>query len=579
MILQALHQYYERLTNSSNSEVPPYGFSREKIHFAIEIDDGGNFIRDLDIRGGTENKKSPKEMIVPAGGGKKSVNIRPNFLWGNTSYVLGFDSKGNPKRTKHCFEEFKKYQHEVGDGLDDEGMKAVLEFLDKWNPESVRKLKYLDEMIGMNVVFKLDKELNFIHERSAIKERWVKQYSQETAQSKGVCLVTGKEEVIVRIHSPIKGVKNAQPSGAAIVSFNKDAFTSYHKTQGYNASIGKRAEFSYTTALNYLLRFDSSQKIHIGDTTTVFWAAKESPVEGFLGKIFDPRDDHGESPEIRLFLEAVREGRKPNNIDSDNQFFILGLAPNESRLAVRFWHVSTVGDIASKIGQHFQDLRIAKESDNQLDYPGMWHLLMETLPKRKGSKREMEDVPPLLSSALMRSILTGLVYPRMLLSSVIERIRLDGDLNYYRAAIIKACLVRKYRIMNQPLEVKMTLNKDSTNVAYRLGRLFAVLEEAQKTAILDVKANIKDRYYSSASATPKVVFPVLLRLAQHHLQKSDFRILLEKYIQEIVSPIQEFPAHLSLDEQGLFALGYYHQKKEKKDIYTKSERKEETSHV
>lgn len=563
MILQALSEYYDRLKDNPDVHIPLYGFSREKIHFAIEIDRKGKLLRYLDIRGGVQNKKSPNEMIVPAGV-KKSVNISPNFLWGKTAYVLGIDDKGKPERIAQCFEEFKKYQHQIGDGLDDEGMKAVLKFLDKWTPASAGKLKNMSEVIGANLVFKLEGELGFVHDRSKIKEAWGKQYSQKNAAAKGVCLVTGTRQVIARIHSSIKGVRNAQTSGAAIVSFNLEAVTSYDKTQNYNAPVGESAAFSYTTALNHLLRFNSLQRIQIGDATTIFWAKKESPVEGFLGRIFDPRDDSGESPEIKRFLEAVRDGQKPKDIDGSNKFYILGLSPNVSRLAVRFWHVSSVEDIASKVGQHFQDLSIVKSFDSDKEYPGIWWLLKETV-------RDSKDIPPLLAGAVMRSILTGTAYPQTWLSSVIGRIKADGEVNYYRAAIMKACLVRKYRIANQPMEVGMSLNKSSINAGYRLGRLFAVLEKAQKDAIPGANATIKDRFYGSASATPKVVFPVLLRLAQHHIQKSNFRIALEKDIQEIVSMVKDFPAHLSLDDQGFFALGYYHQKK---DIYTKTEDKQ-----
>lgn len=284
--------------------------------------------------------------------------------------------------------------------------------------------------------------------------------------------------------------------------------------------------------------------------------------------IFDPQDDSGDTMDIRLFLEAVRDGKMPSEIgDPDIKFYILGLSPNASRLSVRFWHVSTVGDIGARIGQHFKDLSIIKNYDSDPEFPGMWQLLRETAMLRKS-----DNISSVLAGSVMRSILTGTAYPQSLLTAIINRIRADQTVNYLRAALIKACLVRKYRITNKSMEVTMALNKESTNIAYLLGRLFAALEKAQKDAIPGANTTIKDRFYGSASATPRIVFPQLLRLAQHHIQKAEYGRNADKMIEEIMQGIQEFPAHLSLDDQGLFSIGYYHQRKA---FYTKTAEKKE----
>ncbi|MBI2094697.1 MAG: type I-C CRISPR-associated protein Cas8c/Csd1 [Candidatus Omnitrophica bacterium] len=564
MILQALNQYYERLSKDESATIPLFGFSEEKISFVLVVSPQGKLLQTRDIRRQIKNKLVPQLMNVPEAvirtSGKKS-----NFIWDKTQYILGAGIENNKDELQKCFGIFQKLQCEIGNEIDDEGMMAVLKFLDHWAPNNAYKIPNWEEVAGKNLIFQLDGQRQYIHERPKIRQAWLKFHNRNRSSVIGTCLVTGERRSIAQLHSPLGGFADQ----VRLVSFNKDSFISYGKEQNVNAPVGEEPAFNYATSLNYLLNFDSRQKIQIADSTVVFWAERRSPMEGFLGRIVDSKDDSGETPEIKHFLEAVREGKKPKNLDGANKFYILGLSPNVSRLAVRFWFVSTVDDIALKIGQHFQDLSVIKSFDSDKEFPGIWWLLKETV-------RDSKDIPPLLVGAMMRSILTGAAYPQTLLSSVIGRIRADGNVNYYRAAIIKACLVRKYRIMNQPMEVGMTLNKDSTSAAYRLGRLFAVLEKAQKDAIPAANATIKDRFYGSASATPKVVFPLLLRLAQHHIQKSNFRISLEKDIQEIVSGVKEFPAHLSLDEQGLFALGYYHQKK---DIYTKSEKKEEASHV
>ncbi|QTA93786.1 type I-C CRISPR-associated protein Cas8c/Csd1 [Desulfonema magnum] len=576
MILHSLNNYYNRLKDDSETDIPLFGFGSQKFYFALLLNRKGELLQPLDLRDESKKKPIPRTLIVPQEMEERSGSkIAPHFMWDNTMYVLGNDNKGKPKRSSEAFEAFKKFHHDLCDGMDDQGMKAVLNFLDSWDPEHAPNLKHWDEMSGMNIVFQLDGDLQYVHERPEVRETWLRCLEEKGSGVIANCLVNGKKTSVARLHPAIKGVRGAQQKGAAIVSFNLDAFLSYGKTQSFNAPVSEEAVFAYTAALNYLLRPESRQKVQIGDASTIFWTERASPVEGFMGVILEPKDDSGDMKDVREFLEAARDGKKPHGIDPDIEFYILGLSPNASRLSVRFWHVSTVGDIRSKIGQHFRDLSIIKNYDNDPDYPGMWQLLRETATLRKS-----ENISPLLAGAMMRSILTGEAYPRGLLTAIITRIRADQTVSYLRAAMIKAFLVRKFRI-NKPsdMEVDMSLNEETTNVAYRLGRLFAVLEKAQVDAHKPAKINatIKDRYYGSASATPRSVFPQLLRLTQNHLKKiksnnkgRDWGT--DKKIENIMQGIKEFPPHLNLDEQGFFALGYYHQKPV---LYLKSEKNKE----
>jgi len=575
MIIQALNEYYKRLKQQDlNDHIPSFGFSSEKIYFALVISNSGKLVDVKDLREKGDKKNIPKQLLVPAPN-KKSCGIDPNFMWGNTGYVLGSDKKEHKdkNRPKKMFRAFKEFHHSLGDGIDDIGMNAVLKFIDSWQPKESKNLKYWEEMAGMNLVFQLDGERRYIHEHEAIKKKWIKYCRENQSDYQAFCLVSGQKKPIARLHPSIKGIKNAQSSGASIVSFNLDSFCSYNKKQSFNAPVSEDITFNYTTALNYLLRFDSRQKVQIGDTTTVFWAEGRTPFEGFLKDILDPQNNqidlgsmHGD---IRIFLEAVREGKMPKEIENTKnmKFYILGLSPNTSRLSVRFWYISTVEDISSKIGQHFRDLAIIRNYDNEPEFPGIWHLLRETATQGKS-----ENISPLLAGALIRSILTGLRYPSGILTTVLERIRANQKINYLRAALIKAYIVRNSRFQNKKERevISMSLDKEERNIGYRLGRLFAILEKAQKDAVPGANTTIKDRYYGSASATPAIVFPQLLRLAQHHIQKSDYGINIDKQIEDIVQDIQKFPSHLSLEDQGIFALGYYHQKK---DFYKKLEKK------
>lgn len=566
MILHALNDYYDRLKDDPSMDIPLHGFSRQPIHFALLISLEGKLLQVTDLREIQGAKQVAKQLIVPEPV-KKSVNIAANFLWGNTGYVLGTDNKEKPDRAYKTFDAFKKLHNTMGATWTDDGMQAVLQFLNQWNPEDAHKLHNWEEIAGKNVVFRLDGDLRFIHERPMIQEKWLKKLNETGSAVTGYCLVTGMQAPIARLHPDIKGVRDAQPKGASLVSFNLDAFSSYDKTQNYNAPISEHVAFTYTTVLNHLLRFESRQRIQVGDATTVFWTERDSPVEGFMGLIFDPKNDSGDNQDIRLFLEAVREGKYLPNIDADINFYVLGLSPNASRLSVRFWHVSTVGEISAKIGQHFNDLSIVKSYDADPEFPGMWLLLRETAIQRTTS-----NIPPLLAGAVMRSILTGAPYPQTLLSLIISRIRADQIINYMRASIIKACIVRNFRANNLTEEVTMTVNKDSTNIAYRLGRLFAALERVQREAVPGANTTIKDRFYGSASATPRSVFPQLIRLSQHHIQKAQFGGITDKLIEEIMGGIEAFPAHLKLDDQGMFALGYYQQRQA---FYSKSTDKKE----
>jgi len=571
MILPALNNYYDRLRTSADADIPLLGFSSQKMHFALLLNHDGKLLQVRDLRETQGKRLLPTQMTVPEAV-IRAVNIAANFMWDNTGYVLGADNKGNPERSMKTFKAFKKLHHDIGEGLDDEGMVAVLRFVDSWNPANAPELEYWEDMVaGANLVFQLDGEFRYIHDRPKIKDAWLKNYSDNSSGVVATCLVCGEEKHVARLHPKIKGVRGSQSTGAAIVSFNLDAFQSYGKEQSFNAPISEDITFNYTTALNHLLRFESRQKVQIGDAATVFWTERESPIEGFMGMILSPQDDSGDLKEVRDFLEAVRDGKElPKNIDdTDMKFYILGLSPNASRLSVRFWHVSTVEDISAKIGLHFKDLSIIKNYDNDPDFPGMWQLLRGTAVLRKS-----ENISPVLSGSIIRSIMTGAVYPQSLMTTIIGRIRADQEINYLRAAMIKACLVRKYRINQISKEVTMALDKESTNIAYRLGRLFAVLEKAQRDAIPGANTTIKDSFYGSASATPRIVFPRLLRLAQHHTQKAKYGRNTDKMIEEIMQDIQAFPAHLSLDDQGLFAIGYYHQRK---DLYIKSDKKEDNN--
>lgn len=568
MILQALNNYYQRLLGDPEITIAKPGFSTEKISGVIVIDKRGNLVQLKDIRTGEGKKKYSVPMEVPQSSKRtgQKAHEYPFFLWDNTGFVLGKDDKGDDDKSKLKFENFKNRHFELLNDCRDEAAKPLLTFLGKWNPDDCEKLPDWENFQGQNIVFQIDGEREYLHQKKFFKQIWTDNRGDGNVKYiEGVCAIKGQKALIPNIHPAIKGVKDAQTCGAAIVSFNKDSFCSYNKDQNYNAPISKEVVFSYSTALKYLL---SRQKIQIGDATTIFWTERDSPLEGIFGMALDPHEaELSDNAELRDFLQAVRAGKHLPSLDEGVKFFVLGLSPNNSRLSVRFWHVSNVGDISEKLGQHFRDLHIVKQfGDKDPDFPGMWRLLNETT-----NKKSKDGPPPLLAGALTRSILEGTAYPQSILSLILNRIRADQNINYVRAAIVKAILIRKARIFNKKeLEVTMALDTENKKPAYLLGRLFAVLEKVQQEAIPGAKSTIKDRFYGSASATPRVVFPQLLRLAQHHIQKAEYGFNSDKRIEAIICDIQEFPAHLAIDQQGLFAIGYYHQRQ---DLFQKKQDK------
>jgi CRISPR-associated protein Csd1 len=558
MILQALKELYDRKIKEDDG-IPLSGFSREKVSHELVIDENSKIIQINDIRQkGDKGKLFPKQLVVPEAQ-KRSANIAPNFLWDNTKYVLGI---GKEELSEETFEAFKELAHKIGDTIDDIEMKAVLKFLDQWDPNNIENRKLIDPIAGSNLVFRVSGRTSYIHDNPQITEAWLKYCASKEDSDKGMCLVLGKEALIARLHPPIRGVRDAQSSGANIVNFNLPAFCSYGKEQGYNAPVSKEAAFAYTTVLNYLLS-DSRRRIQIGDATTVFWAEKPSPLEDWLSEIFNPQqEDTATISEVRMFLESLKDGKMPDDIESGTKFYILGLSPNASRLSIRFWYAGTVGDLSQKIAKHFRDIAIERQYDKDREFPSLWQLLSQT-----ALRGETKNINPLLSGEFMKSLLMGYNYPLTMLSALLERVRAGGDINYLKVSMIKGILVRNYG-----KEVKMSLDKENKETAYLLGRLFAVMEKAQQDALGEnLNATIKDKYYSSASSTPVAAFPILLRLNKYHTSKGEHGGYYDSLIAEIMEelPAKKFPAHLSLEEQGLFAVGYYHQRN---DFYKKREK-------
>jgi len=558
MLLQALTSYYDRLEQARAEGLPPYGFSTEKISFCIVLNRNGSVHVIEDVRIPQGKKLLPRPLIVPHRG-TRSSGVQANFLWDNTGYAIGADGKGHPERTRRTFDAFVSLHRDLAPLVEnDEGFALVLKFLNSWDPERAESLDNWDEIRSRNVVFRVRGEDSYVHESHPVQSAW-RQFLKATSDAAdGQCLVTGAQGHIARLHDLISGFPGAQTSGAGIVSFNQPAFESYGREQSFNAPVAVETVFKYTTALDRLVR-DRRHRIALAGDTILFWTDRPTPIEEFFGPVvegFRPEDE-GLRDRVRVFFERLGQGKPPTD-DLDGgptRFFVVGIAPNAARLSIRFWHDTTVSDLCQRLAEHVSDLSIAGDDELPLT---IRDLVAET-------SRDPKDAPPLLAGALLRSILAGAPYPEGLYAAVLRRIRADGKMTRARAAILKAHLVRKLRRTRSPMEVAVSLDPTNPDPAYQLGRLFAALEKIQKDALgHTVNATIKDRFFGAASATPAMVFPRLVRLSQHHLAKIDnpaWRTAHEKRLGEIFGriPARSFPRHLNLDQQGLFAIAYYHQ--------------------
>lgn len=575
MILQALVRHYEDL-KTQNLIAPP-GWSLSKISYALTIDENGKLISvaSLLIPEAKGNKKVPQQMNLPAPV-KRASNIKPNFLWDNSAYILGFDGKGKPENAKKRFAAAKKFHNQLLANVDSDPARAVLKFFENWdleNAENHEKLQdYKEEMMkGANLVFRFRRA--FVHEDPAIRQAWQEHYDNgsDSDEAKTICLVTGKEDSAQPIHPSIKGVQGAQSSGAALVSFNAPAFCSYGKEQNINAPTGKYASFAYTAALNHLLA-DRRHLFRVGDTTVLCWADSGNPTyqEVFREAVAGDENNNAEENENRYSEADMREAVKTladgNSVEFDDTmldpnkpFYVLGLAPNAARISVRFFLRNSFGSFLENVQAHYDRLEIVKPNYDKYDTLPIWRLLGETVNQKSKDKTPS----PNMAGAVLRSILMNEPYPATLLNGALIRIRNEQKVTRGRAAIIKAYYLKLNHIGIPKEVLTVALNENSTNVPYTLGRMFSVLEDIQSSANPGgINTTIKDRYFNSASATPSNIFPVLLNLSQKHLKKLNVgkRIYLEKQLSELMGLLPEsFPTRLNLPQQGAFQLGYYHQ--------------------
>lgn len=563
-ILQELAALYD--ARAEKEGWPKPGFSTEKIGGVIVLAEDGTVreIRSLmapDMKG----KIQARSMSVPTI--SRTSGIKPATFWDKTAYVLGItetpDGPGQGKRTLAEHEAFKAAHLELLEGSKEPSLVALRSFCETWSPDQFASFPDAVGLVDQNVVFRVG-DGPFLHDLPAAQALLA-----HSSEGGAICLVSGQAGPIARLHPSIKGVMGAQSSGASLVSFNNDAETSHGKKQGDNAPVSEAAAFAYGTALNALLAKGSGNSIRIGGDTVAFWADQPEAEEWF-NALISGADDPAAERELGDRLRAVTEGRvRPDvALDPDARLFVLGLAPNAARLAVRYWHPGTLGGFARAVTRFWDDMAIVPSPfvKGGVEVPPKpWALLYDV-----AAQRDAGNISAGLGGDLMRAILTGGRYPATWLTAVMGRIRVEGEpdrarhgnVDGRRAAMIVAVLRR-----NHQQEVPMALDEKARDAAYLLGRLFGAYVYAEKS-YQERGAGLRQKYMGAASATPARVFPVLMRGYEHNLaslrkaggQKAGSGVKADRAVAAIIDGLEgELPATLPLEAQGRFFIGFYHQ--------------------
>lgn len=567
MILRELYDLAQRegLVEDANFEPKP-------ISFIVVIGRGGrlrSIVSTLTPPAEKKGKPRAKSFSVPRGY-VRSSGVRAQVLWDNAKYVFGVNVDKAKKVAKadlqECRQAFLAQVRDAATASKDEALADVVAFLGRLETEPMTR----DDLLARCHVETIEPNGNFAFRHESDAEGLVsdrpKVRAWWAAQRKGSgggeirCLVTGDLAPPIESHPKLKKLWGGQTSGVALVSFNNVAFESYGLKGNENAPIGRPAAEAVAAALNRLLDKDypspvdgtpmPGRSIRIAeDTTVLFWSRNEkAPVDLFgAGVDADPA-------KVRALYEAPHHGR-PAALDDESPFFALALSGEMARAKVRGWYQTTLGRALQNVRLHFDDIDVDRHDTDPLP---LWRLL-----KSLALLGDLGNLEPGLAAATFGAIIEGRAYPRGLLQGAVRRARAEQAVTPERAAVIKAYLARARRKGLLPPsfpEVTPHMDATSTNVPYRLGRLFATLEKLQEEALPGANTTIRDRFFGAASTNPGTVFPRLIRGAQPHLGKVKRGVFFEKAIQEIVGTIDRFPSHLNLEEQGLFSLGYYHQR-------------------
>lgn len=547
------------------------GFSAKHVRWAIELDSRNGFTGLVEL-GQPDQKRNPgrnfskcPDLTQPelvSGGAPRS-----HFLVETASVVAMYrvDPSDMKTRQKHAF--FVSMLEQAGKSIPQ--LATIARFMsDEDTLEKIRKqmersnVSYTDK-----VTFQLDDkfplEQDYWHDWwRAFRQQLAPRGKHPIRSPKLRCFATGELVTPARTHPKIKGLARVGGliSGDVLVGFDKEAFRSYGLSQSANAAVSEDAAKAYTSSLNDLIRTAGTT---LAGSLVVHWfkqkvLPEDDPVP-FLTEAADNQQLNAQERARRL-LRSVETGEKPELVG--NHYYILTMSGAAGRVMVRDWLEGEFEELVRNVNQWFDDLQIVREDGASIARPPQFVSLLQSLG------RDLHQIPAPLLSKLWRAAVRGEEVPYQAIAQSVVRRRLETirgeSLSVSGMALLRAYHLRKYRKEANELAETLTpkLNKDFPNVAYQCGRLMAALAELQHAALGDVGAGVVQRYYAAASTTPALVLGRLTSNSQHHLSKLEAGLgrWYESIISEIWSKISEpLPRTLSLEEQSLFALGYYHQ--------------------
>ena len=579
-------------------------FEPKPVAWIVRVSSEGKL---LGIRGThytlpADGKKKPKQMaktfrIPRRPTGKSGTKAPSAFLVENAKYVFGLPTKD------------KVFPAEEGREKSGWFLDMVARCSEETHDEATRAVvKLLREIAGSRIIVTLPEDCRsndlfafeyapdidlMVHERPAVREYWkhLRQPSENGGKAENLCLITGDHFSEAGLFELIKKVPGGTTSGVALVSFNKPAFESYGWSGNDNAPISRLASESCATTLNRLLDPAYPDPRQAGqalpqrslrlsaDTVVCYWPSRESGEEftSAFGGLLEARPEL-----VKEVYQSLWRGKLPQ-IDDQSTFYVLTLSGTQGRAIVRDWFESTVAKVARNLAHHFEDLSIVRNTPKPKDHGLKPQFPMTVLLESLAPQGDRERIPTPLIGQILEAALRGAPYPFSILQRAVERTRAEIGSNEWtaldrrdaRAALIKAVLNRRKRFFPETThykEVQPDMDPNNLSEGYTLGRLMAVLERIQRAAINNVNASVVDRYFSGASATPKTVFVRLLKNARHHVtkakddeRKAGLIFHLDRLIDELASRFDPnhngFPAHLDLDQQGLFVLGYHQMRK------------------
>ncbi len=537
MLLQRLVEY----THRPDIDLAPPMYNEEPVRYWIELDVDGRYVGLVSVEG---EDGRPKRVSVPTL--VRAFGIRPKLLADNGEYVLGIPRpEGKPGRVAECHQRFVDLTRTCEGATNEPAVTAVLRFLEELDVATLGLPQDFDPTA--NISFRVDGEIP--SDLPSVRAFWERAAAEGNEMQ---CLVCGRTlPAMERLQVKMKGIPGGQTAGLALISANKGAFTSYGLDASYGAPTCLGCSDRFMKAANKLI-FDPSTHLRIGNAKYIFWTREHHPFSP-VSMLSGPKPD-----DVQDLLKSAFTARA-GDLDP-TPFYAAALSASGARAVVRDWIDTTVGRAKQNLGRFFLLGNIV-DSWGQPGVPhGILGLARGTV--RSGSK---DDPAPWASKALLHCALAGGPLPITLLYKATERSRAENGVTATRAALIKLVLLSRDENHIPERERLVELDTANLDASYLCGRLFAELEAVQRSALGKVGANIVDRYYGTASSAPATVFGRLVRGAQPHLGKlrrdrPGAYFALDARLQEILEHLETFPTTLTLEKQGTFALGYYHQR-------------------